>query len=240
VVATSACNAWAVGHYYNNQRGTAGGTLVERWNGNAWKVQKTPNPGGNSLLRSVAAVSARDAWAVGTDLNGVDGLPQSLVEHWNGRAWKVQKSPNLGGLGGFNDLYGVAAVSARDAWAVGGLAAVEHWNGRAWKVQKSPSLGGLPVLSGVAAVSARDAWAVGNHYDRATHATQTLIEHWNGKAWKVQKSPNPGGTANPYKALSGVAALSARDAWAVGAYGHDQPGSGRTLVERWNGNAWKG
>lgn len=45
-------------------------------------------------------------------------------------------------------------------------------------------------------------------------ASQTLVEHWNGKTWKVQPSPNPGkGTL-----LFGVAATSSTNAWAVGYY----------------------
>jgi len=44
----------------------------------------------------------------------------------------------------------------------------------------SPSPPGGAVLSGVAAVSASSAWAVGN-----VGAGKTLIERWNGTAWKV-------------------------------------------------------
>ena len=62
-------------------------------------------------------------------------LHQTLVEHWNGSAWSVVPSPNVGGSYD-NALYGVAAVSANDVWAVGhdgdpitGQTLVEHWNG---------------------------------------------------------------------------------------------------------------
>ncbi|MGO9163645.1 MAG: hypothetical protein ACLP7J_23660 [Streptosporangiaceae bacterium] len=57
-------------------------------------------------------------------------------------------------------LYGVAATSARNAWAVGLTGArtlIVHWNGRAWT--KAPASTGF--LEGVAAVSATSAWAVG-------------------------------------------------------------------------------
>ena len=70
VAATSACNAWAVG-YDNN--GSADQTLVERWNGNAWKVQPSLNPGGsadNNDLSDVAGTSPTNAWAVGSYFNG--------------------------------------------------------------------------------------------------------------------------------------------------------------------------
>jgi hypothetical protein len=86
-------------------------------------------------------------------------------------------------------LLGVAAVSARDAWAVGCKACdsgedealIERWDGTAWKPVRPPALGPERFLYGVAAVSARDAWAVGvNEPDG-----KTLILHWNGTAWKA-------------------------------------------------------
>jgi hypothetical protein len=64
-----------------------------------------------------------------------------------------------------------------------------------------------------------------------------LIEHWDGKAWGVQpwhlKRPN----RDP--ALSGVAATSPTNAWAVGSRSVLGSGDnvGRTLIERWNGTA---
>ena len=50
-------------------------------------------------------------------------------------------------------------------------------------------------LTGVATNSSSDAWAVGSYL--AGTAQQTLLEHWNGKAWKVEKTPSPGGNDNP-------------------------------------------
>jgi hypothetical protein len=79
----------------------------------------------------VAAVSARDAWAVGSTSLGVP-----LIFRWNGRTWKRVPSPNPSPVEG-TDLNGVTALSARNAWAVGGTRAfrtlILHWNGSAWK-----------------------------------------------------------------------------------------------------------
>jgi hypothetical protein len=42
-------------------------------------------------------------------------LDPPLVERWNGKAWKIQPSSNFpSGV-----LFGVAAISSSDAWAVG-------------------------------------------------------------------------------------------------------------------------
>ncbi|MGN6167796.1 MAG: hypothetical protein ACTHQQ_06445 [Solirubrobacteraceae bacterium] len=241
VAATSATNAWAVGDDF---KGGPQQTLVEHWNGKAWKVVPSPNPlgSGNNVLSGVAAISATNAWAVGYYFNG--NALQTLVEHWNGKAWKVVPSPNPGGSGKDNVLSGVAATSATDVWAVGdeGSAArtlVEHWDGKAWKVVPSPNPGGSGndnLLLGVAATSATNGWAVGYYFNG--NALRTLVERWNGKVWKVVPSPNPGGSGND-NFLDGVAATSATNAWAVGFYANVPGGAGRSVVERWNGKAWK-
>ena len=69
----------------------------------------------NNNLLGVAATSATNAWAVGNYSDGSVDL--TLVLHWNGTAWKVQPTPNVGTMD--NDLYGVAATSSGNAWAVG-------------------------------------------------------------------------------------------------------------------------
>src|SRR6516165_8662248 len=86
-----------------------------------------------------------------------------------------------------DQLNGVAATSASDAWAVGcthcftskGKALIEHWNGAAWKQVPSPGPAGS-VLSGVAATSASNAWAVGSY--TAGTSGKSLILRWNGTA----------------------------------------------------------
>src|SRR5438445_2112201 len=76
-----------------------------------------PNPGSlNNVLFAVATTSPCNAWAVGYSSDGP--LKQStLIEHWDGLGWTVQSSPNPGSI--YNDLLGVAATSAGNAWAVG-------------------------------------------------------------------------------------------------------------------------
>jgi hypothetical protein len=245
VAASSPGDAWAVGSYYD---GTAYRTLIEHWNGHSWHVQKSPNVGGsgaNNNLYGVAATSPTDAWAVGDYDNGQ--ADQTLVEHWNGKVWKVLKSPDVGGSGNLNELFGVAATSPTDAWAVGDengygpYVLVEHWNGKVWRVQKSPKPGGSKngsQLTGVAATSATNAWAVGYYgtfpLSGPSHQ-RMIIEHWNGKVWQVQTSPRPQGSNHAQ--LSGVAATSPQDALAVGYYQHGT--AVQTLVEHWNGKAWQ-
>ena len=91
---------------------------------------------------------------------------------------------------GDNDLYGVAAISAGNVWAVGEYfvgvntrTLIEHWNGKSWKIVPSPNLGTVIRSTRVYAVSAANVWAAGSYYNGT--AGRTLIEHWNGKSWKV-------------------------------------------------------
>ena len=237
VAVASSCRAWAVGYYYN---GSANQTLIEAWNGSSWAQQPSPDPGGfttPNFLWGATATSASNAWAVGWYSSGTAN--QTLIEHWNGTIWAQEPSPNPSPSS--NVLSGVAATSASNAWAVGryhnGAAdqtLIERWNGTTWTRVSSPNPGGARrenVLLKVTATSASNAWAVG-YYNNGT-ADKTLIEHWNGTAWKQVPSPDPSSSEN---VLLGVAATSATDAWAVGYYAVGR--ASQTLVAHWNGTAW--
>src|SRR6476620_2934177 len=68
-----------------------------------------------------------------------------------GPAWRVVDSPNSGTAS--NDLYGIAALSATDMWAVGGVVSqtlTMHWDGTQWTIVPSPGPG---ALYGVTAIS---------------------------------------------------------------------------------------
>ena len=130
------------------------------------------------------------------------------------------------------NLYGVAAVSASDAWAVGqnGGAGdlILHWNGRTWTKAAVPGAAAGNTAA-VSAPAANDAWAVGVTGTAA--ADKTLVLHWNGTRWSVLPSPNPApGGGGP---LYAVSALSATDAWAAGV-----DGAQRSLVLHWDGTTW--
>lgn len=140
--AVSANNAWSVGYYQADTCVCDQRTLGEHWNGRRWTIVSTPNPatqsGDYDVLEGTAAVSSSDVWAVGYTGNVSVAQDQSLTEHWNGTAWSVVPSANPDET---QDLYGVAAVSSNDVWAVGTFsnyspfgygALIEHWNGTSW------------------------------------------------------------------------------------------------------------
>jgi hypothetical protein len=206
--------------------------------GSIWTRVSSPNRGaGYNSLTAVATLAANDAWAVGHTQNAQTGLYQTLIQHWNGRSWQLVPSPNVSGMN--NQLWGVAAVSSNNVWAVGegwnyepyrpGRTLTLHWNGSAWSIVPSPNAPDVvwSSLKAVAAASANDVWAVGG----------TLILHWDGARWSVVANP----TQQTGDALYGVAAASANEAWAVGripgGYHHGGPPDA-TLVLHWDGTAW--
>ena len=240
VSAASATDAWAVGGAgtllpgpYLRYR-----TLVLHWDGTTWSQVASPNPSeGGNVLFGVSAVSPADAWAVGYD--DIPSETETLILRWDGTGWSRVIGPNPGS--GSNKLSGVSAVSPTDAWAVGdsrGFATsvhetlIVHWNGTRWSHVKSPNPGSsFNALTGVSAVSPTDAWAVGVYRDE-DEIGHTLALHWDGTRWSQVKTPNPGSSFNE---LSGVSAVSPKDAWAVGSY---QEAGVHALVLHWDGTRW--
>jgi hypothetical protein len=202
-----------------------------------WVQMTSRNTGtGDNDLQAVAAISSTNVWAVGQYFVGVN--TKTLIEHWNGKSWKIVKSPSPGAV---NSLNGIYAVSGSNIWAVGGYAPgvtdrtlIEHWNGTSWKVVKSPNVGSLTnSLASVRGTSATDIWAAGYTITSYPDST-TLLLHWNGTSWKVVKSPNMPHTANM---LNAVRPLSATSAWAVGEYLHGS--SNKTLILHWTKDHWR-
>jgi hypothetical protein len=225
VSALSSRDAWAVGYSWNNITGTSQ-TLTERWNGTTWRIVHSPNPSlSGNRLNAVTALSASNVWAVG-----------STILHWNGTAWSIFTNPDPNA-----SLFAIAAFSARDIWAVGvgsNGTLTEHWNGTAWSVVPSPTpTGFMDTLWGVTVVSATDAWAVGDYFVSLDPPHNlTLILHWNGTTWKVVPSPSP---TSAFNVLHSVAAVSAKDVWAVGnKSSSSNPNIDRTMVQHWNGTKW--
>jgi hypothetical protein len=68
----------------------SGKALIEHWDGRSWRRVPVRLPAGISALIAVAAVSRRDAWAV-----GIAGNTTTLTLHWDGSAWRHSlHSPN--------------------------------------------------------------------------------------------------------------------------------------------------
>jgi hypothetical protein len=178
----------------------------------------TPNVGtnhGNALLAVAAEPGV--AWAVGYDI-GTDYLSHSLIEAWDGHAWSIVDHPHPFET---ENLYGVAAVSASDVWAVGSgrndqgdfQAFTLHFDGHHWSnvTAANPGTNGN-VLYAVVANASNDVWAVGQKIGDAP-PDQALLEHWNGRRWTEVPS---GVSVAPSAQLIGVDAVGGDDVRAVG------------------------
>lgn len=215
----------------------------------AWRVVPSPSPPGSATLMSVSATAPGDAWAVGNILNGPQAAIAPLAEHWDGRSWRVVPVPD-GPYRWGNRLNAVSAFSADDAWAVGAslgspnkpvqpLAPLaEHWDGRSWTAvatPKAPAGTQLNVLTGVADLGPGDVWAVGSLSSQVAPYTRTLIEHFDGRAWHIVPSPNPGTEDDQ---LWQVAASGPDDVWATGRQSFSIAQT-LTLAEHWDGQRWR-
>jgi hypothetical protein len=120
---------------------------------------------------------------------------KTLIEHFNGTKWSVVPSPNPGKLR--NILYGVAAISDSDVWAVGEAqnttgswqTLAERWDGSSWSVVPAVNQG----LNGnqfyaVKAIASDNVYAVGQQASTG-FPNKALIEHWDGTAWNVEPEP---------------------------------------------------
>jgi hypothetical protein len=166
-------------------------TLAHHFDGTRWTAYPLPNVGTQqNILNGVSMPSPGTAWAVGDYIDG-KFEQQTLVEHFDGNVWSVVPSPSPGQKQ--NILYGVAAISDRDVWAVGASqdsatlwhTLTEHWDGSSWSIVGSvdPGVSGNQLYA-VVARSSSDVYAVGQQAG-AGFPSEALIEHWDGKAWSV-------------------------------------------------------
>jgi len=227
VKAFSTTDAWAVGSQAST---TTDHTLAMHFNGTSWTEVPVPSPGTrNSFLTSVSGVAPNDVWAVGYTQNLPYGnrIRLPLILHWDGATWSQVAAPTVPASTSVF-VYGVAAVSASDAWAVGwtssasGSAYVAHWNGGAWSTVPAPAMSSL---TAVAARSPSDVWVAG--FDPAG---RSAVAHWNGGAWTITAITVTGGPGLP--SLAAIAAAAANTAWAVGSQSDPTTGQFAPLAFR--------
>jgi hypothetical protein len=234
VAAVSPGNLWAVGSRVGPGFSDPHHPLIEHNTGSGWRSVSAPavGPAGGDLT-AIAAVSARDIWAVGW------AGDNPLALHYDGTRWRaVPTAPNPPGEQPGGRLRAVAVVSAKDVWAVGDRPTtdgpgvlIQHWDGHHWKFVPAPSQQptDFNTLLGLAVVSARDIWAVGS---RGDDFDEPMVEHWDGRSWRVVNvpelpQPDPGDPRNV--GLNAVTAVSAKNVWAVGEAG---------TIEHYDGHSW--
>lgn len=228
--------AWAVGVALDGNYQAH--SLIEAWDGSAWQLAAAPVlDSQRDYLTSATAVSANDVWAVGERQDRA-GRFSTLVEHWDGRRWSVVLSPNPGSAG--NHLYGVAAASSDDVWAVGqrndtssDQPLVEHWDGRDWTVAAVPGAGTTGAVLDAVAVHGQEVWAAGQT-DDAAHQAHPLVLRRADEGWTASV---PTGIGAPFTNLTGIT-VAGGTAWVAGTYFNSATGLQHTLIARDDGAGW--
>ncbi|MBV9102992.1 MAG: hypothetical protein JO060_05330 [Candidatus Eremiobacteraeota bacterium] len=114
VAAISPNDVWAVGVTRDTDYGILDDTLTEHWDGARWRVESSPDPGGQHMyndLNAVVALNAANLWAVGS-VGQVTFSP--MDEHRDSMGWDVAATPATQGA-----LLSIARDSGSDLWAVG-------------------------------------------------------------------------------------------------------------------------
>lgn len=170
---------WAVG-VRDVQVGETGTerALILHWDGEQWTRVPAPLPAGRLnpfKLHEVAALSPTNAWAVG--VVATSKSHRAFVIHWDGKSWEIV--PSASPSPQFEDLTGIAALSANRIWAVGTYydadakrmrTLVERWDGERFRQVPSASRGDSELKDVAAVRGARFAVGV-----RGLSPSRTLI-----------------------------------------------------------------
>ena len=222
VSCASPANCTAVGQYYRTASGPQL-TLIEWWNGTAWRVEPSPSIGRGSTLDSVSCPSATSCTAVG-----------SLIIGWNGVSWKVElrSSP----------FASVSCAAPGSCMAVGvtpgGTPESGYFDGTSWKLEpmpRPPHPAQNITLAAVSCAGPGFCLAVGDYsygvgaMPSPTARDKTFAERWNGSSWRVIPTVN----VASWNQLTAVSCTSPRSCTAVGS-----SASQFALAERWDGSTW--
>jgi hypothetical protein len=187
---------------------------VDIWNGTSWSAR--PTAAGFTSLGAVSCASPHSCEAVGTGPSG------DAAEGWNGTSWSPQATPTPAG-GSSLGLSAVSCAALSSCEAVGNyfsnstfqqVTVAEVLNGTVWTVQPTPNPAAsfASSLLGVSCTSATSCTAVGQY--QALAGNLTLVEVWNGTAWRLRSSPN-----HPWAGqniLNGVSCRASQNCTAAG------------------------
>lgn len=209
-----------------------------------WRIAPTPNLGTtDNCLNAVSGAAHGGVWALGSGGSGTFycGNEALIEQHPPGAAWRLVPAGGLAGWEGVT-LFDVAAVSSRDAWAVGigGMPnfgptrpVIEHWNGTAWTLL--PTNVGFRLNAITRVPGTRHLWTVGINSDTNP---QNWAGYWDGTRWRFQTVPTPKQRIGS-SFLTAVSAASEADVWAIASQDINDVGDvGRAYADHWNGKRW--
>jgi len=190
VKAISTNDVWAIGK-------DDGSDVAVHWDGKKWtKVQLDPKNKKPVVLMTIDATSSKDVWTAGFTANASADKVAGVIEHWDGKAWKISYL-SRGVASSFVFMYSMSAAAANNAWTIlledrtGEEPRPEengpellHWDGLTWKPSYIPGKKVFYSVDGIMAESADSAWAVGENTD----TKHNMIAHWDGKVWRIVPS----------------------------------------------------
>jgi hypothetical protein len=223
-------------------------TVADEWNGREWSALPAPHLLGlvESDFTGLSCLSADHCV-----LTAVTYQTGKQVQVWNGSTWQVTPiaNPRNGGAG-FDKLYSISCTAVSACMAVGffytyglglaylgsdisALTLAEQWDGGHWRIRRTPSPGDKSTgLSGISCRRPAACVAVGSSIS-GSDADVDLGESWNGRTWRYQTAPSPGG---PVSDLAAVSCPRVSLCIAVGGY---DMGATIALAESWNGATWQ-
>lgn len=233
VSCSSAVACTAVG---TSSPGIGRAPLAESWDGVSWVIDPTIAPAPDAGLTAVSCTAATACVAVGAF---VPYTAKALVETWDGAAWRVQKAPAPRRSNPLAVSCAAPVLCTMTGSVYPSSVFAEGWNGVAWTAE-TPVVPTRLVsqLTGVSCPAPSSCTAVGD--DQIAIAGQgidvSLAERWDGSAWKVEPTPDPGPLATSPRSLSAVSCPSPQRCVAVGTFGTGQRQD--SLVEGWDGVHW--
>lgn len=207
--------------------------LIQHWDGINWHFYSIMNTfnGESFYLRSVAANSDNDVWAVGQSYTSSPYNSQILIVHWDGKQWHIVPHTNISLSG--SRLNAVAVNVEGGVWAVGSYLnsnsesrpVVMQWDGVRWNIS-NPGMDIEGELFGVASLYQNDVWTAG--YYELDGRTQPLLLHWDGVKWQLKVIPH----VEDDVILHSIAPISENNVWVAGS----SKSGGVTFY--WNGMMW--
>jgi hypothetical protein len=253
ISADSVNDIWAVGTASFAAGAPFNGPVALHWDGQSWNIIPADGQGG-FRFRAVTALSPTDVWGAGsTFTTGRYGKSIATLEHWDGTSWSIVTSPKSATQSLGTALYGIAAVSANEVWAVGvdnSATLTEEWDGTSLKIVNSPNPASVSNgLEGVTALSDGTVVAVGVQTS-STSRTPLILENsasapGGGKPAVASPFSSPGGhglhvVPSPQingSILNATAAITDNDIWAVGDVATGSATT-QTLAEHFDGTSW--
>jgi hypothetical protein len=197
----------------------AGGLVPAQAATSGWRTNATVAvTGSQTLFTDVTASSPADAWAVGFSAKdkGTSFAP-AVIRRWTGKAWRAVTLPGkVARAWARTDAIGspVGAASARSVWVFGSVnGSYLRLSGSQWSIGRLPgagsaSSGTLVFVDAVKVFSNSDVWAFGVREAVASGSVEPYAAQYNGRKWSTVTVPGSG-------AITAVAAVSAKDIWAV-------------------------